>query len=283
MSELKYKICNNCKSQSNNVVTYFTDEVRISYIDYDIESKSLEDNKPEYYIKGYASLPTKDREEEIVLKDGIIFDEFLNYGYFNFDHRHEPPYILGVPTNAKIDNQGFYVEGKLFDTPLVKDIIELYNTCKKAGVRNLLGLSIEGKVLEKDYTNPNIIKKVLVRWVAVSPKVVNYDTTKTLEFVVKSILTKSDIVLHQDPRGEGSGTNVSLSKESVKETPVHTSYTTVDLPISGQGSLPVVINNEEDFKNYIACYLVINKGFSLEKACSKANELKSLYKRFKKH
>lgn len=255
------KFCDNCKCKESDIY--------IAPIELEIVKSADDDKSKQYQIRGYASIPIKDREEEIVLKDAIDFQEFLDYGYFNYDHKHTPESILGIPSKAFIDNKGFYTEGILFDTPLVRNIVELYETTKKAGVRNLLGMSIEGKILERDMSDPHIIKKVKVRWVAISPKIVNYETTKGFEILAKSI------ILHQDPRAKESGTATAISKESVEKElkPLDYSKYIKELQLPEiNASLPVILN-KNSLKSYAYVHLRLNKGLSHDNTMRVLNKL----------
>lgn len=154
---------------------------------------------PEYYVSGYASLPNIDAEQEKVLSDGIVFDEFISHGYFNWDHSHRPEDILAVPIEkgCKIDSKGFFVTGKMLDTPGAQRVIELYNALNKSG-RKLLGMSIEGTVIKRNEKNPNIIEKANVRWVAITPKAINRETVKSFQIFAKSFISEVNPLVKQD-------------------------------------------------------------------------------------
>jgi len=147
-----------------------------------------EDSK-NWYISGYASVPTIDSENEKILAEGIDFTDFVEHGYFNWDHSHKPEDIIALPIakGCKIDKSGFFVTGKLLNTPSAQRVIELWEALKAEG-RNLLGMSVEGKILKRNELNPNIIEKAEIKWVAITPRAVNRDTVKSFQIFAKSLI-----------------------------------------------------------------------------------------------
>ena len=137
----------------------------------------------EMRIRGIASTPDTDRQSESVVQDGLDISEFVNYGYFNFDHDNSK--ILGYPDKerTKIEKSVFYVEGKLLDTPLSRRIWETAVALKKSQAPRKLGLSIEGKVLDRDPKGK--ILKAKVYNVAITSTPVNPNAT--WEALVKSM------------------------------------------------------------------------------------------------
>ncbi len=153
----------------------------------EVDQKSEDLSKADTYLKGYASLETRDRDHEKILKDGINFKPLLQYGYFSHAHGHNPSDIVAVPVSAEVDNKGLKVVAKFLDTPLAKDYIKLINAGKKAG-KNLVGLSVEGKVLARDPLDKRTITRAVVNYVALSPDPINPDTATTLSTFVKSFI-----------------------------------------------------------------------------------------------
>lgn len=147
-------------------------------IDVDLEKSNAED---EMIIRGYASTPDQDRQGENLVQEGLDISDFVNHGYFNFDHDNS--IILGYPTkNTGIDEKGFYVEGKLLKgVPVAERMWKLAVALKKNGAPRQLGFSVEGKVLERE---GNRITKAKIYNVAITPNPVN--TNATWEAVVKS-------------------------------------------------------------------------------------------------
>lgn len=134
-------------------------------------------------IRGYASTPVEDREQEEIIQKGLDISDFLNYGWFNYDHDNTK--ILGYPdkNTTKITPQGFYVEGNLLKgIPLADYVWDVAKALKKSNAPRKLGFSIEGKILEKDTSGR--IMKAKVYNVAITPNPVN--PTATWDAVVKS-------------------------------------------------------------------------------------------------
>ena len=51
-------------------------------------------NSDEMRIGGYASTPDEDRQGDEIIQKGLDIQDFVNYGYFNYDHDNEK--ILGT-------------------------------------------------------------------------------------------------------------------------------------------------------------------------------------------
>jgi len=144
-------------------------------------------SKADVYLRGYASLPNVDRDGERILKEGIDFSKYQKYGYLNYSHSHEPEDVIGIPVKTEVDDKGLKVLIKMLDTPKAKAVVDLVNESKKKG-RPIGGLSVEGKIIERDPENPKVLKKVEVSWIAFSPDPINPETGKTLETFVKSFI-----------------------------------------------------------------------------------------------
>ena len=77
-------------------------------------------------IRGYASNTHKDRQDESIIQKGLDISDFLNFGWFNYDHDNTK--LLGYPDKEKtgIDANGFFVEGTLLKgVPLADHIWEV--------------------------------------------------------------------------------------------------------------------------------------------------------------
>lgn len=150
------------------------------FVSAEIDLKKSED-KNEMIIRGYASTPDSDRQGENLVQSGLDISDFLKHGYFNFDH--DNTHILGYPTeNTRIDEHGFYVEGKLLKgVPIAERLWNVAIALQKSNAPRRLGFSVEGKVLERV---GNRITKAKIYNVAITPNPVN--THATWEAVVKS-------------------------------------------------------------------------------------------------
>ena len=131
-------------------------------------------------IKGIASTPHKDSQEEILEPSGFDLKRFLSQGFLNWNHlaKSDPSYIVGEPTVAKITKGGeLYIEGELYsDSPLAKKVWDLAKTLEKAGSKRRLGFSIEGTATERDFVNPKIVRKAEITGCAITPTPVNINT-----------------------------------------------------------------------------------------------------------
>jgi hypothetical protein len=138
---------------------------------------------PELRIAGYASTSDEDRQGESIIQKGLDISDFVNNGWFNYDHDNTK--ILGYPDKTKthIDSHGFYVEGTLLPgIPLAKSIWETAVALKKSNADRHLGFSVEGKVLERG--EDGSILKAKIYNVAITPNPVN--TATSWDAIVKS-------------------------------------------------------------------------------------------------
>lgn len=133
-------------------------------------------------IRGYASTGSTDRQDESLVQKGLDISDFVNHGYFNYDHNNS--IITGYPhaDKCKVDDHGFWVEGELLKgIPEADRMWELAIALKKSSAPRSVGFSVEGKVLERD---GNKILKAKIYNVAITANPVN--TTCSWEAVVKS-------------------------------------------------------------------------------------------------
>lgn len=146
--------------------------------------KKQKDTGTHRYIRGFASVPTEDREGEILDPMGFNIQPLLEYGWINWEHKKDK--IVGIPIEAKISPQGLYIEAELLDTAEGNKVWELAQALNKTDKRNL-GFSVEGKVLERDKENPQKIKRAIITDIAVTLKPVNPNTT--FEIFSKALLS----------------------------------------------------------------------------------------------
>jgi len=133
-------------------------------------------------IRGVASTADEDLQGEIIHQRGLDFNYFLKHGYFNNDHK--PGFInkVGEPTNAKVKNNEFHVEGFLYNGhPVADEIWDLMHAQEGTpDARRKVGFSVQGKVKRR------MGKQILNCWVqdvAITAAPIN---TKTWAEVVKS-------------------------------------------------------------------------------------------------
>lgn len=128
------------------------------------------------WVSGIASTDDKDLQGEKINKDAFILDYFLTKGFLNDNHNKDTGSKVGVPTEAKITKDGLWIKGYMLETDAANKIIDLANALNKAGSDRKLGFSVEGKVLERDRKNPNIITKCWLKDVALTVEPINPNT-----------------------------------------------------------------------------------------------------------
>jgi len=161
------------------------------FVPFEIDLEKSADGEGERRIRGYASTPVLDRQNEEVLQKGLDISDFLNYGWFNYDHDNSR--IIGYPDkqNTRIDGKGFYVEGTILKgVALADQVWELAKALQKSGAPRRMGFSVEGKILEK--TDGGRIVKAKVYNVAVTPSPVNPDAT--WEIMAKAFISDTDYI-----------------------------------------------------------------------------------------
>lgn len=143
--------------------------------------KSDEDGEERRIIRGYASTETQDRQEETLVQKGLDISDFVNHGFFNYDHDNR--IIMGYPLEGcRVDKGGFWVEGELLKGIEEADRMwKLAVALKKSNAPRKVGFSVEGKVLERE---GNKILKAKIYNVAITSNPIN--TTCTWDAVVKS-------------------------------------------------------------------------------------------------
>lgn len=131
----------------------------------------------EWRVSGLASSSSVDRQGEVILPDGIDATPIAKgKGFFNFDHDNSPENTIGALDGYKKTPTGMYVEGRLFKNHTrAKAVYEIMSSLNK-GDKGRVGMSVEGKVLERDKNNPSIIKRCLIKNVALTLNPVNQDT-----------------------------------------------------------------------------------------------------------
>lgn len=140
----------------------------------DVVEKSGVDIEKSRPIGGWCSTEDIDRQDEIVVAKGLDFSEFVNFGYFNDNHKQDTSAVLGYPRMVKFDvaKSRWWTEGNLLvGYPPADRVWELAKSLHKSDAPRKLGFSIEGKVLERD--GENRILRAMVRNVAITNVPVN--------------------------------------------------------------------------------------------------------------
>lgn len=157
----------------------------------------------EWKVAGLASTSSVDRQGEVIVPEGIDATPIAKgKGFFNWDHDNSPENTVGVLDSYKKTSGGMFVEGRLFKNHTrAKAIYEIMSSLNK-GDKGRVGMSVEGKVIERDPNNPNIIKRCLIKNVALTMSPVNQDTFAD---IVKS-MASGDVEF--DSTGEKTTTEV---------------------------------------------------------------------------
>ena len=162
------------------------------------------------WIEGIASTPHKDLQKEVVEQVGIDFSYFLEFGYYNNDHKPGFENKVGEPIEARITAEGFWTKGFLYENHKVSDAVwELAHALESSQSRRKLGFSIQGKVLKR-YGHKII--KCWVQDVAITAAPIN---THTWLDIVKSINAVPADMWCGDPNYEITSTVVSKSINKV--------------------------------------------------------------------
>jgi len=119
-------------------------------------------------IGGIISTEAPDRQNETVLADALVLDDFLKAGWFNDNHSRDTDGIVGypeatrkfkkgeqLPNGEKAKHAGHWAEGYMLGTERANKIWELGKALQGTGRR--LGFSVEGKILAR--TGPKTIVK----------------------------------------------------------------------------------------------------------------------------
>lgn len=146
-----------------------------------IKGKDTNGN-PLMKMEGVASTPTLDSDGEFLDPKGFETDYFLKYGYMNWNHQTntDPLSIVGKPNSATVDKANqFKIGFNLFpESAKAQQIYELQQILEAQGMA--LGLSIEGKVIERDKDDPRIVKKAKITGCAITPNPKNQDTVMSI-------------------------------------------------------------------------------------------------------
>lgn len=147
------------------------------YVPLELE-KSEKEGDEEWVIKGIASTPDEDLQGETVDQDGLDISLLqAGRGLFNFDHQKGPENVLGQIEDATfINNEGkkcLMVKGYLFKHQ--ERSKAMYNIMKsiKKGSAPRVQMSIEGKIIQRDFANNKAIKKARIDKVALTLDPVN--------------------------------------------------------------------------------------------------------------
>ncbi len=164
--------------------------------DIPVEFEKAKDGK--WKIKGLASTEHIDQQGEIIKMSGLDITALKEgKGIFNYNHKDGPENVVGVIENGEIKSDGLYVEGYLLKN--CDRAIAIYNILESLEDKDKtrLGMSVEGKVLQRTGPSGQIIASAKIDKVALTLDPVNPYTYTQL---IKS--------LHDD--------NCVLSKQAIQ-------------------------------------------------------------------
>jgi hypothetical protein len=188
-------------------------------------------------IAGIISTETKDRQDEIVIQNGLDFTPFLTYGHFNDNHAKNPGSAVGAPLEVRQFQKGqtlpngkvaisncTWAEGILYpDYPKAEELWDLGISMEKSGGLRSLGFSIEGKVKARTGPDRKTIAKAEVEHVAITHVPVNPETKleclakslHTIEQEIEKALTQGSDKAEVDSPKEGDGAGAILSPQDL--------------------------------------------------------------------
>jgi len=136
----------------------------------EIEKAKGENGKENMGFKGVASTFDEDTDGEFLDPKGFDLTYLKKSGFLNWHHstKERPKAIIGEPTKAEITSKGLYVETKLYDSPMAREVFELGELLEKNSKTRRLGFSVEGKVTERDPLNEKIIRKANITGIAIT-------------------------------------------------------------------------------------------------------------------
>lgn len=231
-------------------------------LDVDIE-KSGQGQEERRFIKGYASNSTTDRQDESLVQKGLDISDFVNHGYFNYDHDNS--IILGYPLpTCRVDERGFYVEGELLKgIPMADKIWELAKALKKSNAPRKVGFSVEGKVVKR---NGNKIEKAKIYNVAITTNPVN--PTCTWDAVVKSFNTNTSSIDKSLMAGHETNPDSMEGGEVFQKESLETSLKNLSYVIDNEDKkkkLKEELTQKSLSARETILYLQLTKGWSYDK------------------
>lgn len=146
-------------------------------IDVDLQKAEEVEKTGRGPIRGIASSESVDADGEVVVQDGIDWSWFKSHGFLTLEHPLHAMNVIGEPHEIKkIMHNGVpatEVRGELYlEDPVGMSVWKKAVAIRKSGGSRRFGMSIEGKVVERD---GNVIKRSEVRSLAISPQPRNQD------------------------------------------------------------------------------------------------------------
>ena len=161
----------------------------------------------EWKVRGLASSASRDQQGEVILQNGMDLSPIdQKRGVLNWDHQKGPENTVGILDGYKKTDRGLYIEGRLFKNHgKAKAIHEIMSSLSKSDVGRM-GLSVEGKILERGGKDGKVIKKCVISAVALTMNPVNQDSHVDLvksmtgadEMEISSVEPTEDSLVNED-------------------------------------------------------------------------------------
>ena len=171
-------------------------------------------------MQGIASTMSTDSDGEELDPKGFDSTYFLKHGFMNWNHQtnKDPSAIVGRPTRATAIKGNYTIGFDLFaDSEKAQQVYQLQKVLEKEGLA--LGLSIEGKVLERDPNDQKKITKASITGCAITPNPKNQDTvTQIIKAESYTALTNIDTDEQTEEKSltAGSSSGRAIAKESLE-------------------------------------------------------------------
>lgn len=169
----------------------------------------------EWRVRGLASTEKVDQQGEMIVQKGIDLSPIdERKGVLNWDHQKGPENTIGLLDGYSKTDSGLYIEGRLFKNhSKAKAVREIMDSLSK-GDKGRMGLSVEGRIIERDPKNPKIIKKCQINAVALTMNPVNQDSFADL---VKSMSGAEEVDFNSIEENivEDSSKEASFTAEQV--------------------------------------------------------------------
>lgn len=192
-----------------------------------IPAEIVKSKDGDWKVAGLASTPSVDRQGEVILQDGIDCTPIESgKGFFNFDHDNSPENTLGLLDRYQKSSKGLYVQGRLFKNHArAKAVYEIMSSLKD-GDKGRVGMSVEGKVIERDPMNPKLIKRCVIRNVALTLNPVNQDTYAD---IIKSMSSEAEVDFQSDGKPEAVLGLDGIATTPEKEQPTFTATQVISI------------------------------------------------------
>lgn len=241
-----------------------------------VKSEDTNSYEGEWRISGYASRSNEDRQGDEIIQKGLDYTDFVDFGWFNYDHDNSK--ILGYPDKDKcrIDSHGFYVEGTLLKgVELAKSIWETAVALKKSNAPRRLGFSIEGKTLKRNALGQIVKAKIYNVAITANPvnPQCNWDALCKSFTDDYSDIEKSLEAVHGDSNGS------VLVPESLESAFKTLSFVIGDDEEAKQHMFALkqrLDKKTEITKSELILYFQIAKGLSFSESSSLVNKLVNL-------